>query len=104
VLRRPLESTQYTSWLFGKRMRDAGLMGSMGAVGSAYDNAAMESFFGSMQIELLDRRIWPTRALLASAIFEWIEGFYNPTRRHSSIGYLSPVEFEDLHKHAATAA
>jgi putative transposase len=96
--------TQYTSWLFGKRMRDAGLMGSMGAVGSAYDNAAMESFFGSMQIELLDRRTWPTRASLAAAIFEWIEAFYNPTRRHSAIGYLSPVAFEALHTAAPTAA
>ena len=96
--------TQYTSWLFGKRMRDAGLMGSMGAVGSAYDNAAMESFFGSMQIELLDRRTWPTRAGLAVAIFEWIEGFYNPVRRHTSIDGLSPAEFEHLHNHAATAA
>lgn len=64
----------------------------------------MESFFGSMQIELLDRRTWPTRAALAAAIFEWIEGFYNPTRRHSAIGYLSPVDYEALHTAAPTAA
>jgi Integrase core domain len=64
-------------------------MGSMGAVGSAYDNALMESFFGSMQIELLDRHTWATRADLASAIFECIEAFYNPVRRHSALGYLS---------------
>jgi putative transposase len=57
-----------------------------------------------MQIELLDRRTWPTRASLAAAIFEWIEAFYNPTRRHSAIGYLSPVAFETLHSKAATAA
>ncbi len=85
---------QYTSWLFGHRLREAGLLGSMGKVASAYDNALMESFFGSLQIELLDRRTWATRAELASAIFEWIEAFYNPVRRHSAIGYLSPVEFE----------
>ena len=59
----------------------------MGAVGSAYDNALMESFFGSLQIELLDRRDWATRAELANAIFEWIEAFYNPVRRHSGLDY-----------------
>lgn len=96
--------TQYTSWLFGNRLREAGLLGSMGKVASAYDNALMESFFGSMQIELLDRRTWPTRAELANAIFEWIEAFYNPTRRHSALGYRSPVEFERLHTAAPSAA
>jgi putative transposase len=80
---------QYTSWLLGNRLREAGLLGSMGKVASAYDNALMESFFGSMQIELLDRRTWLTRAELANAIFEWIEAFYNPTRRHSALDYLS---------------
>lgn len=96
--------TQYTSWLFGQRLRDAGLLGSMGAVGSAYDNALVESFFGTMQIELLDRRAWDTRAELASAIFEWIEAFYNPTRRHSALSYHSPLEFEALHTAAHQAA
>jgi len=96
--------TQFTSWLFGQRLREAGLMGSMGKVACAYDNSLMESFFGSMQIELLDRRTWTTRAELAGAIFEWIEGFYNPHRRHSALGYLSPNEFERLHTKAATAA
>ena len=70
--------TQYTSWLFGHRLREAGLLGSMGRVASAFDNAMIESFFGSMQIELLDRRTWTTRAELATAIFEYIEAFYNP--------------------------
>ncbi|MDQ4037202.1 MAG: IS3 family transposase, partial [Actinomycetota bacterium] len=79
--------TQYTSWLFGTRLREAGLMGSMGKVACAYDNSLMESFFGSLQIELLDRRNWPTRADLANAIFEWIEAFYNPLRRHSALDY-----------------
>lgn len=96
--------TQFTSWLFGSRLREAGLLGSMGKVASAYDNALMESFFGSMQIELLDRRSWATRAELANAMFEWIEAFYNPRRRHSSLGYRSPIDYEDLHNHAALAA
>lgn len=86
--------SQYTSWVFGHRLRSAGLLGSMGRVGSAADNAMMESFFGTLQLELLDRRRWQTRAELASAIFEWIEGWYNPRRRHSSIGDLSPVDYE----------
>ena len=88
--------TQYTSWLFGHRLRQAGLLGSMGAVASAFDNALVESFFGSLQIELLDRRRWTTRGELAAAIFEWIEAFYNPNRRHSALGYLTPNEFETL--------
>lgn len=95
---------QFTSWLFGSRLREAGLMGSMGKVGSAYDNALMESFFGSMQIELLDRRAWTTRAELGNAIFEWIEAFYNPRRRHSALGHRSPIEFEDLHTATNIAA
>lgn len=95
---------QYTSWLFGHRLREAGLMGSMGKVACAYDNALMESFWGSMQIELLDRRCWRTRAELAGAMFEWIEAFYNPVRRHSGLDYRTPVEFERLHKTANPAA
>jgi len=95
---------QFTSWLFGVRLRQAGLMGSMGKVASAYDNALMESFWGSMQLELLDRRSWVTRAELETAIFEWIEAFYNPRRRHSAIGYLSPNQFEALHNTTMAAA
>jgi putative transposase len=92
---------QYTSWVFGKRLRDAGLLASMGSVGDAYDNAMIESFFGTLQLELLDRRIWTTRRELAQAIFEWIEAWYNPTRRHTSIGSLAPVEFERINAQAA---
>jgi putative transposase len=62
----------------------------MGTVGDALDNAMAESFFGTLQLELLDRRTWETRAELAQAIFEYIEVFYNPRRRHSSIGYHRP--------------
>ena len=90
--------TQYTSWGFGKRIRDAGLLGSMGTVGDCYDNAMMESFWGTMQLELLDTRTWETRDELANAIFEWIECWYNPYKRHSSIGMHSPVTFESLHR------
>jgi len=70
------------------------LLSSMGRVASALDNAMIESFFGTLQLELLDRRTWGTRAELARAIFKWIEGWYNPRRRHTSIGGLSPLEYE----------
>jgi putative transposase len=86
--------SQYTSWSFGQRLRRAGLLGSMGSIGDCFDNALAESFFSSMQIELLDRKRWPTRQELANAIFEWIEAFYNPVRRHSSLDYLSPIDYE----------
>ena len=89
--------SQYTSWAFGQRLRAAGLLASMGTVGDCYDNAMMESFWGTMQLELLDSKVWSTRDELANAIFEWIECWYNPNRRHSSIGMRSPVTFEMLH-------
>ncbi|MBX3195389.1 MAG: IS3 family transposase [Microbacteriaceae bacterium] len=95
---------QYTSWLFGHRLRQAGLLGSMGRVASSVDNALIESFWSTMQRELLDRSTWASKAELASAMFEWIEAFYNPTRRHTALGNLSPVEFERLHTPAAQAA
>ncbi|RJQ83603.1 IS3 family transposase [Pseudonocardiaceae bacterium YIM PH 21723] len=88
--------TQYTSWAFGKRLREAGLLGSMGTIGDCYDNAMMESFWGTMQLELLDQKRWETRSELSNAIFEWIECWYNPYRRHSSIQMLSPIEFEAM--------
>jgi putative transposase len=86
--------SQYTAWAFGQRLRAAGLLGSMGRIASALDNSMMESFFGTLQRELLDRKTWATRAELARAIFEWIEAWYNPRRRHTSIGGHSPVEYE----------
>jgi putative transposase len=88
---------QYTSWAFGKRLRDAGLLGSMGTVGDCYDNAMMESFWHTMQLELLDTSRWNSREELAGAIFEWIECWYNTHRRHSSLGMLSPAEYERRH-------
>ena len=66
----------------------------MGTVGDCYDNAMMESFWGTLHLEVLDSRPWETRAKLANAIFEWRECWYNTERRHSSLGMLSPVEFE----------
>ena len=95
---------QYTSWIFGHRLRSAGLLGSMGRVASSVDNALIESFWSTMQRELLDRQQWRNREQLASAMFEWIEGWYNPRRRHTSIGNLSPHEFETLHTAAFAAA
>lgn len=89
--------SQYTSWAFGRRLRDAGLLASMGTVGDCYDNAMMESFWGTLQLEVLDRQTWDTRTQLANAIFEWIECWYNPKRRHSSIGMASPATFDALH-------
>ena len=87
--------SQYTSWVFGHRLRSAGLLGSMGRVASSVDNTMMESFWSTMQRELLDTRTWDTTEQLASAIFEWIEAWYNPHRRHSSTTscdhYCTPV-------------
>lgn len=95
---------QYTSWIFGHRLREAGLLGSMGRVASSVDNTMMESFWSSMQRELLDRRSWESREELGQAIFDWIEGWYNPRRRHSGIGDVSPIEFERNNTAAAIAA
>jgi putative transposase len=96
--------SQYTSWIFGHRLRAAGLLGSMGRVASSVDNGMIESLWSILQREPLDRRSWTTKAELGSAIFEWIEAVYNARRRHSALGYLSPVQFEALHTPALTAA
>ena len=96
--------SQYTSWVFGHRLRKAGLLGSMGRVASSVDNSMIESFWSTMQRELLDTRQWDDPEQLGSAIFEWVEAWYNPRRRHSSLGMLSPHEFESLHTATGTAA
>jgi putative transposase len=88
-LRRPVESAQYVSLRFGQRCRHAGIRISMGAPASALDNAACEAFFASLKRERLKRRSWPTRREAQSAIFEWVEGWYNPRRLHSTLGYLT---------------
>lgn len=84
----------YTSLAFGRRLVSAGIVGSMGTVRDALDNAVAESFFATLQIELLDRQPWPSRCTLRTAIFEYIEVFYNRRRRHSTLGQLNPTEFE----------
>jgi putative transposase len=86
--------SQYTAIEFGKRCREAGVRPSMGSVGDAYDNAMAESFFATLECELLDRCRFKTQAEARMAVFQFIEGFYNPQRRHSSLGYLSPIKFE----------
>ena len=85
---------QYTAMAYGQRLEATGLVGSMGSIGDAYDNALMESFWATLQSELLDRQTWPTRSSLRSEIFEYIEAFYNPCREHSALGMLAPDEFE----------
>jgi putative transposase len=91
------QGSQYTSLAFGNRCREAGVRPSMGSVGDAYDNAMAESFFATLECELLDRHRFKTHAAAKMAIFEFIEGFYNPRRRHSALGYLSPADFERRH-------
>ncbi|WP_428981402.1 transposase [Nocardia brasiliensis] len=85
---------QFTSPTFTQRARSAGLLPSLGTIGDAYDNAVVESFWARMQVELLNRQRWNTQVELANAIFEYIEGFHNRRRRHSALGWHSPLDFE----------
>lgn len=85
---------QYTSLKFGSALRKANIIGSMGTVGDALDNALAESFNATLETELLNRKAWDTRRQLSTAVFEYIEVFYNRQRLHSALGYLSPAEFE----------
>jgi putative transposase len=85
---------RYTSLAFGQRCRRAGVVPSMGSVGDAYDNALAESFFATLECELVDRSRWRTHAEARTAVFAFIEAFYNRRRRHSALGYLSPAQFE----------
>jgi len=96
--------SQYTSWAFGHRLRQAGLLGSMGRVASSVDNTMIESFWSTMQRELLDTQRWDTKAQLSQAIFEWIEAWYNPRRRHTSINDLAPVAYEQCAAASDTVA
>lgn len=88
------QGTQYTSIAFGRRCKEAGVRPSMGSVGDCFDNAMCESFFATLECELLDRRRFQSQAEAKMAVFEFIEGWYNPHRRHSSIGNLSPINYE----------
>jgi putative transposase len=89
--------SQYTALAFGQRCREAGIRPSMGSVGDCYDNALCESFFATLECELLDRNIFHTPNEARPAVFEFIEGWYNPHRRHSAIDYLSPNRYEAVH-------
>jgi putative transposase len=95
------QGCQYTAVLFTKRCAKAGIEISMGSVGDCYDNAVCETFHASLKKERIYRQSWPTRAAARTAIFEYIEGWYNPRRRHSTLGYLSPIEFEHQHTELA---
>ena len=88
------QGSQYTLLAFGSRCREAGVRPSMGSVGDAYDNAMCESFFSTLEAELLARRRFQSQAEARMACFSYIEGWYNPHRRHSGLGYLSPIAFE----------
>ena len=88
------QGTQYTSIAFGQRCREAGVRPSMGSVGDCFDNALCESFFATLECELLARHRFKTPQEARSTVFEFLEGWYNRHRRHSALGYLSPAEFE----------
>jgi putative transposase len=89
------QGSQYTSLAFGKRCKEAGVRPSMGSVGDAYDNAMCESFFATLECELLERRRFTSQAEARVACFSFIEGFYNPVRLHSALGYRSPIRYEE---------
>jgi len=97
------QGCQYTAIEFGRRCREAHVRPSMGSVGDCYDNAMCESFFATLECELLDRVTLRTPAEARMAVFDFIEGWYNPTRRHSSLDYESPLTFERRHAKAADA-
>jgi putative transposase len=90
------QGSQYVSLIFGERCRDAGVRLSMGSKGDAYDNAVAESFFASLEKDLLRRRSFATRDEARGAVFDYIETFYNPIRLHSTLGYLSPIAYEKM--------
>jgi putative transposase len=104
VLRQPLEFTQYASGDYQACLAAHGLVGSMSRRGNCWDNAVAESFFSTLKIELVYTTDWATRADARAAVFEYLEVFYNGQRRHSSLGYLSPVAFEQRHEEKALAA
>ena len=94
----PFQGSQYTSLAFGGLCEQAGVRPSMGSVGDCFDNAMCESFFATLECELLERYRFKTQAEAGMAVFDFIEGWYNPRRRHSALGYLSPIEYERVHQ------
>jgi len=95
--------SQYTSLAFGRRLRESGIAASMGSVGDCYDNAMAESFFATLETELIDRTSWATPKEARAAVFDYIEVFYNRIRRHSSLGNLSPEQFEERYRSSPAA-
>ena len=90
------QGSQYTSYAFGQRCKKMGVRPSVGSVGDCFDNAMCESFFATLECELIDRRSFKNQAETKLTIFEYIEGWYNPHRRHSAIRYKSPINYEKL--------
>jgi putative transposase len=88
------QGSQYASLAFGRRLHEAGMLPSMGSRGDCFDNAMAESFFATLECELLARQRFPTRNTARLAVFDYIEGFYNTHRRHSALDYLSPAAYE----------
>jgi putative transposase len=88
------QGSQYTSEHFQKLLAEQGITCSMSRAGEVWDNSAMESFFSSLKTERTARRVYRRREQARSDVFDYIERFYNPTRRHSTLGYVSPIEFE----------
>jgi putative transposase len=95
---------QYTSLAFGRRLRQSGIAASMGSVGDCYDNAMAESFFATLETELTDRSVWANPAEARTAVFEYIEVFYNRIRRHSGLGNLGPEQFEERYRSCPAVA
>jgi putative transposase len=96
--------SQYTSVEFANRLREAGLLPSRGSVADAYDNSMAESFVSTLKRELIHRHSWPSRQTARTAVFEYIEGFYNTRRRHSALGHLSPSEYEEARMRGGAVA
>ncbi len=103
-MRRPVESTQYTALSFSERLREVGITPSMGRTGSVLDNAMSESFVSTLKAELVSRLEFPMRQAAKTAIFEYLETFYNTRRLHSSLGYRSPADFEEDRMEEANVA
>jgi transposase InsO family protein len=95
--------SQYTALAFGARLQRSGIVASMGRTGDAYDNALVEAFFATLKSELAATQPWPTRQAARTALFDYLECWYNPQRRHSALGYLSPIEYERRWQHDQAA-
>ena len=98
VLRRPVESAQYTSEHFQQLLKEQGITCSMSRAGEVWDKSAVESFFSSLKTERTARKVYQPRREARSDVFDYIERFYNSTRRHSTLGYVSPIQFEEVLK------